>query len=253
MPDHIGTMCGPCAAGMYEECRNPQPTEDELWIIPCAYLFAGVQKVDREPGEGPGRKALDPSEITDAKSTGRKRAAMVMPILTGQLCGWSGLKFAGGGVVPIVGCQGNTIADVKSKQQAVEKGADEVGHRHHGPDKNTLNNSPGVNLHGICTICHTRWHALNNEFYEETGRPDAEFPFTPVEAYYLHDPVTSFTEEEWAVAEAWWSVKDRFERGPYPFTPPEGTKMALPLSVDASTLTEGNPFPDSPLTIGDIE
>lgn len=248
-------MCSPCAAGFPEECRNPREVEGG-WIIPCQALFDVVTlKSTNGGGLGPGRQALDPSQITDAKSTGRKRAAMVMPILTGQTCQWAGLKFAGGGVVPIVGCQGNTVADVKSAEQAQEKGVDEPGHRHHGPDKNTLNNSPGVNLHAVCTTCHTRWHALNNEHYDEEGRPSAEFPFLPVKAYYAHDPVTVATEEDFEISEVWWGIKNRLDRGPYPFTPPEGTKMLLPLSADTATLSSENPFPESsPFSeIGDPE
>jgi len=36
--------------------------------------------------------------------------------------------------------------------------------RHHGPDKNTLNNEKG-NVHRICHSCHNRWHTLNDEDY----------------------------------------------------------------------------------------
>lgn len=36
--------------------------------------------------------------------------------------------------------------------------------RHHGPDKNTLNNDTG-NVHRICHQCHNRWHARNDEGY----------------------------------------------------------------------------------------
>lgn len=56
-------------------------------------------------------------------------------------------KNCGGGQFPIVGC-------LNGIQQA----------RHHGPDKNTLNNERG-NVHRICHTCHNRWHTLNDENY----------------------------------------------------------------------------------------
>lgn len=56
-------------------------------------------------------------------------------------------KNCGGGQKPIVGC-------LNGKQQA----------RHHGPDKNTLNNEVG-NVHRICHTCHNRWHTLNDDDY----------------------------------------------------------------------------------------
>lgn len=62
-------------------------------------------------------------------------------------CEWQGKKNCGGGKYPIFGC-------LDGKQQA----------RHHGPDKNTLNNDYG-NVHRICHQCHNRWHARNDEGY----------------------------------------------------------------------------------------
>lgn len=65
----------------------------------------------------------------------------------GAPCEWSMKKNCGGGEFPIVGCH-------DGKQQA----------RHHGPDKNTLNNERG-NVHRICHSCHNRWHTLNDPNY----------------------------------------------------------------------------------------
>jgi|TARA_R100000482_G_scaffold124710_2_gene78577 hypothetical protein len=247
----ITGICNACAAGILEECENPEevPGHPE-WIIPCAGKFEGlaVQVVKGEPGQI-GRPPLDPGKVTDPTSTGRKRAKMLAPILAGQRCGWAGLKHAGGGVTPILGCNGHLMVEKKGGE-----GDHYQGDRHHGPDKNTLNNSVGVNLHSVCVECHHRWHALNDEFYDEEGRPTAEFPFLPVEAYYLHDPNTAFTEEEYEVAEAWWDLP-RFDRGPYPFSPPDEAKKVLPMLPQPATLdpTE-NPFPDSPFAeIGDSE
>lgn len=260
MQTHI---CAACAAGFPEECYNPQvlyaidtgsPDAGILeWIMPCSVEFTAYAPVGKEKGLV-GRPLLSPEQITDVKSTGRKRAAAIMPFLQGQVCMWAGLKHAGGGVVPILGCEGNTIADVKTTEGAHAKGANEVGHRHHGPDKNVLNNTPGINLHGVCTPCHTRWHVLNDPHYDEDGRPDnAAVPFLPVEEYYQHDGQTTFTEEEKLIEEAWWDlpVKDRDE---YPFAPPETARKMLPIVLDPATLdSSNNPFADDdPFTeIGD--
>lgn len=89
----------------------------------------------------------DNAKLIDQQSTGRKRAAEMYPLYPEELCEWAGKKNCGGGATPIVGCENN-------KQQA----------RHHGPDKNTLNNDPG-NVHRICHTCHNRWHAANDADY----------------------------------------------------------------------------------------
>lgn len=83
-------------------------------------------------------------DVTDPKSTGRKRAAQLYPINREDACEWRGLKRVGGGTNPIIGC-------LQGKQT----------HRHHGPDKNTLNNSER-NVHRICNDCHNRWHNAND-------------------------------------------------------------------------------------------
>lgn len=89
----------------------------------------------------------DDSNLRDQQSTGRKRAAKWFPLDEETLCEWAGKKNCGGGRFPITGCAGNN-------QQA----------RHHGPDKNTLNNEKG-NVHRICHQCHNRWHTLNDTGY----------------------------------------------------------------------------------------
>lgn len=95
-----------------------------------------------------GRPPKNVGEFSDPISSGRKRAADVAPISVGLVCEWAFLKSAGGGVEPIQGCLGNPATD-----------------RHHGPDKSTLNNELGINLHRICAYCHNRWHAANDQFY----------------------------------------------------------------------------------------
>jgi hypothetical protein len=103
------------------------------------------------------------------------------PIETGMVCEWANLKFAGGGVVPIVGCIGRAATD-----------------RHHGPDKNTMNNAPG-NVHRICSFCHNTWHGVNDPSYGP--RPEQTLPFVPEGAYEAHDAVTKATTAELLDAE----------------------------------------------------
>lgn len=132
-----------------------------------------------------GTKSL--GDYKDPISTGRKFAAQAAPIEVGQTCEWAGLKRAGGGVIPIVGCVGRPASD-----------------RHHGPDKNTMNNAVGTNLHRICDHCHNTWHALNDPHYGE--RPDHTKPFIPQGElgvdWFAHDPHTKATTEEIMAAEA---------------------------------------------------
>jgi hypothetical protein len=131
-----------------------------------------------------GSKSL--GSYSDPVSTGRKYAAQVAPIEVGALCEWAGLAKAGGGVVSIVGCVGRPASD-----------------RHHGPDKNTMNNQLGVNLHRICDHCHNTWHALNDPFYGE--RPDQTKPFIPQGEFgvdwFAHDSVSKATTEQIIEAE----------------------------------------------------
>lgn len=98
--------------------------------------------------------------LKDQQSTGRKRAAEMYPLYRDLDCEWKGRKNCGGGK-SIVGC-------LEGKQQA----------RHHGPDKNTLNNDVG-NVHRICHSCHNNWHALNDSGYIWGGVYE---PNSPVEA-----------------------------------------------------------------------
>jgi len=119
-----------------------------------------------------------PEDYADPLSSGRKMAAKAAPIKAGLVCEWAWLAQAGGGVVPIMGCPGRPASD-----------------RHHGPDKNTLNNNVGTNLHRICDWCHNQWHSKNDPHYgprpeREDGMVDASVPFTPIGGYVDHDPKT---------------------------------------------------------------
>lgn len=136
-----------------------------------------------------GMKPLD--EYRDSNSSGRKIAAKLAPIEPGSVCEWAWLAAAGGGVVPIIGCPGRPASD-----------------RHHGPDKNTMRNEVGTNLHRICDWCHNQWHAKNDPFYgeratrvDEDGNTyiDPSVPFlpnTPGLQVYAHDPRTRASDED---------------------------------------------------------
>jgi hypothetical protein len=115
---------------------------------------SGTTREDSEPGTGKRkRRNKRDAALRDQQSTGRKRAARLYPLDRDAECEWAGSTSAGGGTNPIPGC-GKRRNTVKGKQQA----------RHHGPDKNTLNNEPG-NVHRICHSCHNAWHAVNDPDY----------------------------------------------------------------------------------------
>lgn len=170
---------------------------DDVWMDINMDLYAPAPEVTviEVEKKGVGRPMAEPGDITDITSTGRKRAAMLYPIFENMKCEWAGLKFAGGGVEPIIGCDNHIIQP--------NKGPDK-GDRHHGPDKNVINNSPG-NVHRICSSCHNRWHAKNNKYYGDRPTPDQ--PFLPKEDYDWkpHDSETLATPEEIADNERYWN------------------------------------------------
>lgn len=197
-------VCWGCVVGLHHECYDPQSVETDGNIVvtgtaddePFVELFVcccSLRPAEVEPGEsiekrGVGRPVKELSEITDITSTGRKRAAMLYPIYPGMVCEWAGLKYAGGGVEPIEGCDGNLIVDTRKLSEEHLALGYERGDRHHGPDKNVLNNARD-NVHLICSPCHNRYHAANNRYYAGE-RPPADQPWLPEGEWRLHDPVT---------------------------------------------------------------
>lgn len=140
-----------------------------------------AEEIQAASFQGLGRPVADRETLKDPISTGRKEAATKAPI--GGQCEWAGLKYAGGGVIPIVGCGGRNATD-----------------RHHGPDKATLNNSrpddsEQYNLHVICSYCHNEWHAKNDEFYTEP-RPEKNMEWLPNVEFKYHDSETLATGAE---------------------------------------------------------
>ncbi len=186
------SACFPCSVGLYGECLNLQPIEgDPDHFLPC-YGKTLAQAAEQTEKRGPGRPVVE--DFDDEKklmATGRKRAAMMYPIIEGQECEWAWLRYAGGGVETIIGCKGNLLHKGQN-QSAV----------HHGPDKSVLNNAPN-NVHRICTRCHATWHLLNNKYYGK--RPEKGRPFVPVGYEQLeHDKNTKATEEEIDAFDTWW-------------------------------------------------
>lgn len=128
------TTCISCLRGLYNECGH------------TPILVEDANEPEDERGMRRNAKSSD-RNLKDQQSTGRKRAAKLFPLDEDANCEWKMLKLAGGGQFPIMGC-------LRGTQQA----------RHHGPDKNTLNNHTG-NVHRICHLCHNRWHSANDENY----------------------------------------------------------------------------------------
>lgn len=173
--------CVSCAISFHHECTSP---EDGFCCCGSVTSISPTA-VDVETKRGGPLKA--PEDMLDPTSTGRKQAVKVKPLEPGMTCEWAGLKFAGGGVVPIIGCMGNEAKNV-----------------HHGPDKDTTNNDPEFNLHRICSTCHNRWHSLNDIYYGE--RPTAGTPFIPkMGQSRRHDGTTKAEPSEQYDHELWWS------------------------------------------------
>lgn len=224
------SVCLACKAGLHNECDlsftdmlepdQPCCCRGEFSIELYRELDAGLEKIlAGEPDTG-GR-VKSPSEVGDNTSTGRKRAdtigEMMLPVYDGKtVCAWAWLLHAGGGPIPIVGCAGNLLVGARSLTDEQKAAGLKRGDLHHGPDKNTLSNSPGVNLHRICTICHNRWHALNDPYYED--RPEANVPHLPLVPYWPHDGLTRATDEQREIAEAWQALPPA-QRPEYPYIP----------------------------------
>lgn len=186
--------CSSCIIGFHPECETPAGN-----MCCCTPTDTVVIEATTSNRGGPTKA---PEEMLDPTSTGRKQAVLVKPLEPGMICEWAQLKFAGGGVVPIIGCMGNEAKAV-----------------HHGPDKDTTNNDPDTNLHRICNSCHNRWHSLNDVYYGE--RPTAGTPFVPrMGTSHPHDKVTKAEPAEVYESELWWSSKKK-DRSDYPNMPKE--------------------------------
>ena len=179
--------CVACLQGDFHECRSegncgtddgelelgndsgiPQPVNAGSSDSGSNHPVEAVDSVHEQSGssekfdgfgEAPEiRTYKDDSALIDQQSTGRKRAARAYPMDAEAECEWRMKQSCGGGNFPITGC-------LSGKQEA----------RHHGPDKNTLNNDLG-NVHRICHFCHNRWHTLNDPNYVWAAIHEAHNP-----------------------------------------------------------------------------
>lgn len=160
--------CVSCGVGLHFECNDE----------PCCCSVNGAPPVAEEVDEEDVRNRRTykrDSVLKDQQSTGRKRAAQAYPLDESAPCEWRSLRFAGGGRYPIIGCN-------DGNQQA----------RHHGPDKNTLNNEKG-NVHRICAKCHNRWHTRNDADYVP-GNPGKN-----------HDHITQASIQDIMDSELYWA------------------------------------------------
>lgn len=191
--------CVPCSLEYHNECISPVCINDSDSMYCCCSLedktrpiarkVSNTERDDLIPGTR-GRSLKESSTVTDPQSTGRKRAALDFPLDKEALCEWAELKYAGGGLRPIVGCPG----DIERNPQR---------HRHHGPDKNTLNNTEG-NVHRICHYCHNRWHATNDPGYN-SRKPETFNSGPDNEKWHTHDGITKATIEEIAANEIYYA------------------------------------------------
>lgn len=213
----MSALCYSCRAGFHGECIEPVPHPTGSFQICCCFSEPTMIGVPSVTPLDTRRAAKADEDVKDQTSTGRKRAAALYPIPSveagGMICEWAWLANAGGGAVPIVGCRGNTIADIKTTINS-----DPVvfpGNVHHGPDKSTLNNELG-NVHRVCPVCHNRWHSLNDPLYSPI-RPDAGQPHMPLSGSFLsHDAVTKATPSELDYSDAYWELPNR-HRGKVPY------------------------------------
>ena len=177
--------CTACRLGRLWECRANGNCGDSNHLLPIGNGGSNSSELgnssnDSQELSGPVREIntyKNDAVLKDQQSTGRKRAAEMYPLDRDAACEWQQSKNCGGGNNPITGCW-------DGKQEA----------RHHGPDKNTLNNDQG-NVHRICHKCHNRWHAKNDVGYVWGG------------VYADHSPIPCSQEEVMMSELAWMGVK----------------------------------------------
>jgi hypothetical protein len=176
--------CLACGRGFCDECENGGCEACHLAEnrkIQEAFFSSIPRSNHRGEGGYGGSQVKAPGDVTDRPSTGRKRAAMMYPIIPHRACDWQGKKNCGGGI-PITGCISGKQVDV-----------------HHGPIKDTLENSPW-NIHRLCKFCHNRWHTVNDPKYIEE-----EWAKTK------HEPQPA-TEAELLDNETFWKSQPRHRR-----------------------------------------
>ena len=194
-PNALGERVDACLFCLAQAPHRPTdkcevPTEEPSDIQSIADVINNLG--NDEPATIGRPQIANGADMKDPISTGRKRAALALPIMPGMVCEWAYLKSAGGGPEPIIGCIGYPASD-----------------RHHGPNKATLDNTTMENpaddgtwnLHAICDMCHNRWHAANDKYYDEP-RPRENTVWLPNVEYKLHNPVDKLSKTEVMMLEA---------------------------------------------------
>lgn len=152
-------VCGvPCCCGtavFISDATVSSDADEESTTQSNTNYDTSDSEAEWRVSSGGTRRGKRDASLKDQQSTGRKRAAQVLSLDREALCHWhdaSPTNPKGGGLYPVVfGCQNTQVA------------------RHHGPDKNTLNNSED-NLSAICAFHHNNWHAKNDPEYRP-GNP----------------------------------------------------------------------------------
>ncbi len=143
-------FCIECMRGFHSVCGEPCCCSESKPTVDVELPDVSDEPEEWRISSGGAKRGKRDAALKDQQSTGRKRAAQMLPLDRDDLCMWhdaSPTNPKGGGVFPIVfGCE--------NKQNA----------RHHGPDKNTLNNDL-ENLNAICHWHHNNWHAMNDPVY----------------------------------------------------------------------------------------
>lgn len=144
-------MCPHCRVGFHSMCDTNCNCHSDASLL----YSPEPEEEDEDEGRRSNRSRNESSRtgkrtssLKDEQSTGRKRAARMYPLDREAPCDWLNKDNCGGGLFPVLGC-------LDGKQQA----------RHHGPDKNVINNEEG-NVHRICHACHYRWHVANDPTYD---------------------------------------------------------------------------------------
>jgi hypothetical protein len=153
MPDLCMTG-GNCDSGN-ESAQSETSNANELSSVRMSDGVYTEEDYERKPPRIRKRSAT----LKDPLSTGRKEAARLYPLYEDRDCEWAYSEKAGGGKHPIKGCA--VRFGVPNKQV----------NRHHGPDKDTMNNDEG-NVHRICSHCHNKWHAANDDDYDPDNVKD---------------------------------------------------------------------------------
>lgn len=198
--------CIPCRMSLHPLCDDPSEYPNSVYSTCCCYSkevepenSGGMIQSFTEflKGDTPARHKTG-DKMKDVLSTGRHRAAKAKPIKDGMICEWAGLRYAGGGVEPIIGCNNNVLSKQRGKYA-----------RHHGPDKSVLNNTD-ENLHLICPTCHNRWHTLNDPYYGDgTGdsRPEEGQTWLPTVSFSQHDATTRASAGDMLNNEFMWASR----------------------------------------------